>query len=100
MNEPKVPLTRRLLLWALIAAIAGIIGMILLAIVLVHPALLIFIGGALLPAAIPFAIRHPERLFLSWAAATVTVAYASPLPPGEKRVYSDLSVRRRGPFSC
>jgi hypothetical protein len=82
MNEPKTPLTRRLLMWALIAAIAGVVGMILLAIVLVHPALLIFIGGALLPAAIPFAIRHPERLFLSWAAATVTVAAIAPIVTG------------------
>jgi hypothetical protein len=56
--------------------------MIMLAIMLVHPTLLIFIGGALLPAAIPFAMRHPDRLFLSWAAATVTVAVIAPIVTG------------------
>lgn len=79
MSGPRMPLVRRLLRWTLVAAVVGFIGAILLSIVLVQPALLIFIGGALLPAAIPFAIRHPDRLFLSWAATTVTIAVIAPI---------------------
>jgi hypothetical protein len=78
----NAPIGRRLLMWAMVAMIVGIVGMIVVAIMLVHPALLIFVVGALLPAAIPVAIRHPDRLFLSWASATVTIAAIAPIVTG------------------
>jgi hypothetical protein len=76
------PIRKRLLMGAVLLLVASLIGLLLLAIVLVHPALLIFIVGALLPAALPFIIRHPNRLFLTWAAGTVTIAAIAPIVTG------------------
>jgi hypothetical protein len=82
MSAARSPLSRRLLFGALILLIAAIVGMLVVAILLVHPSLLIFVGGALVPAAMPFMMRHPQRMFLSWASGTVTVAAIAPIVTG------------------
>lgn len=82
MNEPDKPWIKRLGYFLLLAVVAATVGMLMLAIVLVHPTLLIFIGGALAPAALPYVLRHPDRLFLSWAAGTVTIAAIAPIITG------------------
>lgn len=80
--KARTPLSRRLLFGALILLIAGIVGMLVVAILLVHPSLLIFVLGSLVPAAIPFLMRHPQRMFLAWASGTVTVAAIAPIVTG------------------
>lgn len=73
---------RRLLVWLLAALIAAIALMLIVAILLVHPSLLIFVAGALVPAAIPFALSYENRMFLAWSAGTVTVAAIAPIVTG------------------
>ena len=82
MSAARTPMSRRLLIGTLILLIAAIVGMLVVAILLVHPSLLIFVAGALVPAAMPFMMRHPQRMFLSWASGTVTVAAIAPIVTG------------------
>ncbi|MBI3504935.1 MAG: hypothetical protein HY059_08845 [Proteobacteria bacterium] len=79
MNAARKPAGRRLAFWALIVLIVAIVAMLAVAILLVHPSLLLFIGGALVPTAMPFMMRHPSRMFLAWASGTVTVAAIAPI---------------------
>jgi len=79
MSAARQPLGRRLLFGALVLLIASIVGMLVVAILLVHPSLLIFIAGALVPTAMPFMMRHPNRMFLAWSSGTVTVAAIAPI---------------------
>jgi len=78
----RTPLSKRLLFGALVLLIAAIVGMLVVAILLVHPSLLIFVLGSLVPAAMPFLMRHPQRMFLAWASGTVTVAAIAPIVTG------------------
>jgi hypothetical protein len=82
MNAPDKSWLKRLGFGLLLLIVAATVGMLVLAIVLVHPTLLIFIAGTLAPAALPYLLRHPDKLFLSWAAGTVTVAAIAPIITG------------------
>jgi hypothetical protein len=76
------PVRRKLLLGVVLLLVVAIVGTLATAILLIHPALLLFIGGALVPAAMPFMMKHPQRGFLTWASGTVTVAAIAPIVTG------------------
>ena len=76
------PLRRKLLLGVVVLLVAAIVGTLVAAILMIHPTLLIFVGGALVPAAMPFMMKHPHRGFLTWASGTVTVAAIAPIVTG------------------
>jgi hypothetical protein len=82
MSMPEKTWRQRLGYGLLLLAVVATVGMLVLAIVLVHPALLIFVVGTLGPTAIPYLMRHPEKLFLTWASGTVTVAAIAPIITG------------------
>jgi hypothetical protein len=80
--KPTSAFRRRLLLGIVLVLVALIVGTLVTAILLIHPSLLIFIGGALVPAATPLMMKHPQRTFLTWASGTVTVAAIAPIVTG------------------
>lgn len=76
------PFRRKMALGIILLLVAAIVGTLITAIVLIHPSLLLFIGGALVPAAMPLMMKHPQRTFLIWASGTVTVAAIAPIVTG------------------